>query len=60
VQATVLAVLPPKPMLQYGATVLLLGRDLKKLDAVYDEIEAAGYAQPAIIPLILVPNCHGL
>jgi NAD(P)-dependent dehydrogenase (short-subunit alcohol dehydrogenase family) len=35
----------------YGATVLLLGRDLKKLDAVYDEIEAAGGAQPAIIPL---------
>lgn len=35
----------------YGATVLLLGRDLNKLDAVYDEIEAAGGAQPAIIPL---------
>ncbi len=35
----------------YGATVLLLGRDIDKLDAVYDEIEAAGGAQPAIIPI---------
>ena len=31
----------------HGATVLLLGRTGSKLDAVYDEIEAAGGAQPA-------------
>lgn len=36
---------------QYGATVILLGRTVDKLEAVYDEIEAAGYPQPAIIPL---------
>ncbi|PKF50850.1 YciK family oxidoreductase [Enterovibrio nigricans] len=36
---------------QHGATVILLGRTVKKLESVYDEIEAAGYAQPAIIPL---------
>ena len=40
-----------KTYAQRGATLLLLGRDLNKLDAVYDEIEAAGGAQPAIIPL---------
>ncbi len=36
---------------QHGATVILLGRTVKKLESVYDEIEAAGYPQPAIIPL---------
>ncbi len=36
-----------------GATVILLGRTEAKLDAVYDEIEAAGGAQPAIIPMDL-------
>ncbi|WP_375754090.1 YciK family oxidoreductase [Vibrio sp. HN007] len=36
---------------EYGATVILLGRTVKKLEKTYDEIEAAGYAQPAIIPL---------
>ena len=40
-----------KTYAQYGATVILHGRDLQKLEAVYDEIEAAAYAQPAIIPL---------
>ncbi len=34
-----------------GATVILLGRTLSKLEAVYDEIEAAGGPQPAIYPL---------
>lgn len=34
-----------------GATVLLHGRNIAKLEAVYDEIEAAGGAQPAIMPL---------
>ncbi|MDD1796111.1 YciK family oxidoreductase [Enterovibrio makurazakiensis] len=36
---------------QHGATVILLGRTVKKLERVYDEIEAAGYTQPAIVPL---------
>lgn len=35
----------------HGATVILLGRNEKKLVAVYDEIEAAGHPQPAIFPL---------
>ena len=38
---------------QHGATVILLGRTIKKLEAVYDEIENAGCPQPAIIPLNL-------
>jgi NAD(P)-dependent dehydrogenase (short-subunit alcohol dehydrogenase family) len=33
---------------QYGATVILLGRTVDKLETTYDEIEAAGYRQPAI------------
>ncbi|UTW02545.1 YciK family oxidoreductase [Amphritea atlantica] len=37
----------------HGATVILLGRTEEKLDAVYDEIEAAGYPQAAIITLNL-------
>ena len=36
-----------------GATVILLGRKVKKLEAVYDEIEAAGGPQAAIFPLDL-------
>ncbi|UTM56291.1 YciK family oxidoreductase [Photobacterium sp. CCB-ST2H9] len=35
----------------HGATVILLGRTVAKLEAVYDEIEALGYPQAAIIPL---------
>jgi NAD(P)-dependent dehydrogenase (short-subunit alcohol dehydrogenase family) len=35
----------------HGATVVLLGRTLPKLEMVYDEIEAAGYPQPAIYPI---------
>ncbi|MCL7939077.1 YciK family oxidoreductase [Halomonas sp. ATCH28] len=34
-----------------GATVILLGRTIAKLETVYDEIEAAGGPQPAIFPL---------
>lgn len=34
-----------------GATVILCGRTLQKLEAVYDEIEEAGYPQPAIYPI---------
>ncbi len=36
-----------------GATVILLGRKVKQLEAVYDEIEAAGDPQPLIFPLNL-------
>ncbi|MBW3696569.1 YciK family oxidoreductase [Vibrio sp. T187] len=36
-----------------GATVILLGRNVKNLELIYDEIETAGYPQPAIIPLDL-------
>ena len=37
----------------HGATVILLGRTVTKLESVYDEIEAAGDPQPAIFPLDL-------
>ncbi len=36
-----------------GATVILHGRDISKLEKVYDEIINAGYPQPAILPLNL-------
>ena len=36
---------------RYGATVILLGKTLKELEYVYDEIEEAGYPEPAIYPL---------
>jgi len=36
-----------------GATVILLGKTVSKLESVYDEIEEAGYAQPAITPMDL-------
>lgn len=35
----------------HGATVLLHGRDMKKLEAVYDQISEAGHPQAAILPL---------
>ena len=37
----------------HGATVILHGRNVKKLEAVYDEFEAAGFPQAAIFPLDL-------
>jgi NAD(P)-dependent dehydrogenase (short-subunit alcohol dehydrogenase family) len=37
-----------KAYAQFGATVILLGRTVDKLEATYDEIEAAGFKQPAI------------
>lgn len=37
----------------HGANVILLGRTVGKLEAVYDEIEAAGYPLAAIYPLHL-------
>lgn len=36
-----------------GATVVLHGRVVRKLEAVYDEIVAAGHPQPTILPLDL-------
>jgi len=36
---------------KHGATVLLLGRTESKLEAVYDEIEAAGGVKPGIIEM---------
>ena len=37
-----------------GATVVLVGRSVPKLEKLYDQIEAAGGAQPAIVPLNLM------
>ena len=37
----------------HGATVVLLGRTIPKLEAVYDEITSAGNPQPAIYPMDL-------
>lgn len=36
-----------------GATVILLGRTIHKLEAVYDEIEQRGFNKPAIYPMDL-------
>lgn len=38
----------------HGASVVLLGRTVHKLEAVYDAIEQAGGAQPAIFPMDLL------
>jgi NAD(P)-dependent dehydrogenase (short-subunit alcohol dehydrogenase family) len=38
---------------EHGATVILLGRTVSKLESVYDEIEQRGYPKPAIIPMNL-------
>jgi NAD(P)-dependent dehydrogenase (short-subunit alcohol dehydrogenase family) len=40
-----------KHMASYGATIILVGRTVEKLEAVYDEIESDGGPQPAIIPI---------
>jgi NAD(P)-dependent dehydrogenase (short-subunit alcohol dehydrogenase family) len=42
-----------KSFAAHGATVILLGRTISKLEAVYDEIEQAGHPQPAIYPMNL-------
>ena len=41
----------------YGATVVLLGKTIAKLEAVYDKIEATGAPKPAIYPLDLEGAC---
>lgn len=38
---------------KHGATVALLGRKVEKLEATYDAITAAGYAEPALVPFDL-------
>jgi NAD(P)-dependent dehydrogenase (short-subunit alcohol dehydrogenase family) len=40
-----------KHMAHYGATIILIGRTVEKLEAVYDEIEKNGGPQPAIVPI---------
>lgn len=35
----------------HGATVILVGKNESSLNAVYDEIEAAGHAQPAVLAI---------
>ena len=42
-----------KTFAQYGATVILLGRTIRKLEAIYDAIEQSGAPQPAIYPMNL-------
>ena len=42
-----------KAYAKHGATVVLLGRRVKPLEKLYDEIEAAGGPTPAIVPLDL-------
>tara|TARA_R110002110_G_scaffold415561_2_gene650836 strand:+ start:37303 stop:38061 length:759 start_codon:yes stop_codon:yes gene_type:complete len=48
----------------HGATVILLGRTASKLEAVYDEIEQAGYPKPALVEMDLATvsedNCATL
>ncbi len=42
-----------------GATVVLLGRNIPKLEAIYDQIEQSGGAQPAIYPMNLAGASWG-
>lgn len=39
---------------EHGATVILLGKNLKALESLYDEMMAKGYPEPAIHPLNLL------
>ncbi len=43
-----------KGLAEHGATVVLLGKTIKKLEVVYDEIIRAGGPQPGIYPLDLM------
>ena len=38
---------------KHGATVILLAKNLRLVEVLYDEIEQAGYPQPAIYPMDL-------
>lgn len=42
-----------KAFAHYGATIILLDKQISSLEKLYDEIEAAGGSQPAIYPLDL-------
>ena len=42
-----------KALAAHGATVILLSKNVRALESLYDEIEAAGGPQPAIYPLNL-------
>lgn len=42
-----------KSLAAHGATVVLLGKSVKALETLYDEIEQAGFPTPAIYPLNL-------
>ncbi len=42
-----------KTFASFGATVILMGRTVPKLEKVYDDIESAGWPQPAIYPICL-------
>ena len=42
-----------KTYARHGATVILLGKTIEKLEHVYDEIEQSGNPQPAIYPMNL-------
>lgn len=44
---------------QLGATVVLTGRTVRKLEAVYDRVEAVGGPQPAILPMNLMTATWG-
>jgi NAD(P)-dependent dehydrogenase (short-subunit alcohol dehydrogenase family) len=39
---------------EHGATVILMGRNVERLEQVYDEIERAGHPQAAIAPFDLI------
>lgn len=49
---------------RHGAQVILLGRDVPKLEALYDEIESLGAPAPAILPMELLQAsdalCHDI
>ncbi len=42
-----------KSYAQHGATVILLDKNIRRLEQVYDDIESAGGTQPAIYPMNL-------
>lgn len=42
-----------RALARHGATVILLGRTVRRLNSVYDDIEAAGGPTPAIYPMDL-------
>ncbi len=47
-----------KTFAHYGATVILMGRTVQKLEMVYDDIEQAGNPQAAIFPINFDGACE--